>query len=165
MATPALRHTRSGAATITGGAGTTTITTGPGDDTINFGSGVTTLHEGNGWNSPEILDDSDGAQGGANNTYAETSSWSNGPAGAGFDQSERVHAASGGSDTATWTFTGLDTSDCKGAQYRNIGYPPCCGVFSPRLGEGGRRGTTTRTARKDARGFPGAPATDHCLSA
>ncbi|MGA2068130.1 MAG: hypothetical protein ABSG86_24375, partial [Thermoguttaceae bacterium] len=111
-----ITHTGSGSATIDAGAGYTTIKggCGSGGDTINFGTGTTKLYEGNGWNTPEIVDDSELTAGvsGRTDTYTDGSNWSTDATYGGFNQSERVHAAASNStDKATWTFADLTAND------------------------------------------------------
>ena len=94
---------------VYGNEGNDTITGGNGGDTIVGGAGQNVIHEGNGWNTPEIVDDSDAGRSGINNSYQEQggADWTNGPAGAGFNGTERVDAHGPSSDTATWGFANL----------------------------------------------------------
>ncbi len=71
------------------------------------GSGQNIIHEGNGWNSPEIVDDSDAPRTGVYNSFQDGTGWTSGPAGTGFNGTEQIHAAAAGGTAATWTFANL----------------------------------------------------------
>jgi hypothetical protein len=76
---------------------------------VNFGSGATILHEGDGWDSPEIIDNSDPASvSNLHKTYTQSATgWTS--AAAGFNGTEQVMAPNS-NDQATWTFANLGQS-------------------------------------------------------
>ncbi len=88
-----------------GGDGNNTLTGGAGSNVLVGGAGANIIHSSNGVNSPQTIDDMDttAAFPGLLNNFQDVGTWTSEAVAGAFNGEELSHAASSGTDKATWT--------------------------------------------------------------
>jgi hypothetical protein len=93
-----------------GGSAANELQGGSGNNLIVPGSGTNYISSSDGVTTPQTADDSDAQTSPATltNYFQDSGSWSSNTVAAAFNGEELSHAASSGSDYASWTFANLD---------------------------------------------------------